>query len=60
MSGSAKPSAIGRYRVIDVLGRGSMGIVYRAHDPVIDRDVAIKLVHLDTAEAEQQADDKLQ
>ena len=35
---------IGRYRVERVLGRGAAGFVYLAHDPVIDRKVAIKLV----------------
>ena len=34
----------GRFYVKQELGRGSIGIVYLAHDPVIDRDVAIKAV----------------
>ncbi len=38
------PAAIGRYRVERLIGRGAMGEVYLAHDPVIDRQVAIKLV----------------
>lgn len=33
---------IGRFHVIRELGRGSIGSVYLAHDPVIDREVAIK------------------
>lgn len=41
------PSSIGRYRVVRVLGRGAMGAVFEAHDPVIERRVAIKLVHTD-------------
>lgn len=45
MSGDAKSatvSRIGRYEVIGEIGRGGMGIVYRAEDKLIGRDVAIK------------------
>jgi eukaryotic-like serine/threonine-protein kinase len=41
------PAMIGRYRVDSVLGRGAMGVIYRAHDPEIDRPVAIKLIRAD-------------
>lgn len=37
------PQKIGKYDVISVVGRGAMGVVYRGHDPYVDRPVAIKL-----------------
>jgi len=38
------PSKIGKYDVLGVIGRGGMGIVYKAIDPRLDRDVAIKMM----------------
>jgi ABC-type branched-subunit amino acid transport system substrate-binding protein len=44
---------LGKYRIVGPLGRGGMGDVYRAHDPIIERDVAIKLLPEELAEDEK-------
>src|SRR6185503_16244889 len=41
------PDKIGRFVVDGTLGKGGMGIVLAAHDPDLDRQVAIKLLHAD-------------
>ncbi len=35
---------LGRYKIIEIIGRGGMATVYRAHDPSFDRDVAVKII----------------
>jgi tetratricopeptide (TPR) repeat protein len=39
---------IGRYRVERIIGAGGMGVVYEAHDPELDRRIAIKLLRPDS------------
>lgn len=42
----APPQTIGRFTVLNEIGRGSYGVVYAAHDPVLGREVAIKIIPL--------------
>jgi formylglycine-generating enzyme required for sulfatase activity len=50
------PQQLGRYRVLDQLGQGSFGIVYRARDDQLHRDVAIKVAHPERITSEEEAE----
>jgi serine/threonine-protein kinase len=45
---------LGRYEIIGELGKGAMGLVYKAHDPIIDRILAIKTISLSLAMDERE------
>src|SRR6516162_7105879 len=44
---AAVPFTVGRYRVTGRLGAGGFGTVYRAHDDLLAREVAVKVFHPD-------------
>ena len=43
----------GRYKILEMIGGGGMANVYLAHDMILDRDVAVKVLRLDFANSEE-------
>ena len=51
---SPNPEKVGRYQILERVGRGGMGVLLRGIDPVLDREVAIKLMLVDFSEDAEQ------
>jgi serine/threonine protein kinase len=56
MAAPAVHDTIGKYRILDRLGRGGMGTVLKAHDSVLDRIVALKVISSDIDARHVEAD----
>src|SRR5262245_333225 len=44
MASQNVPEKIDKYQILSVIGKGAMGVVYHAYDPIVKRDVAIKVL----------------
>lgn len=56
--GCAKPfryNTIGRYQILEELGRGGFGVVYRVFDPKMEREAAVKVLHAEIAQQDGSA-----
>ncbi len=51
-----RPRELGKYRIEGVLGRGAMGIVFRAFDPRLERHVAIKTIRTELFDGRNKED----
>ncbi|MCJ7681626.1 MAG: serine/threonine protein kinase [Candidatus Aminicenantes bacterium] len=54
-------TTIGKYKLLSILGKGAMGIVYKAFDPGLNREVAVKTLHFESLHgtSEQERSDAL-
>jgi serine/threonine-protein kinase len=51
--------AVDRYTILGLIGRGGMGEVYAAHDPSLDRKVALKLMRPEAAARDERGEERL-
>lgn len=49
------PDRIGKYEIVELIGRGGMGAVYKGFDPAIRRNVAIKAINKESLDEEERA-----
>ncbi len=43
----SEPEKIGKYQILERIGRGGMGTIFKAHDPILNRPVALKVISTD-------------
>jgi serine/threonine-protein kinase len=51
----SSPERLGKYEIVEVLGKGAMGVVYKAFDPDIHRTVAIKTIRKELVDDQERA-----
>lgn len=57
---SGKMKNLGKYKITSILGKGAMGIVYRALDPDINREVAVKTIRFDLVSEEDDREEMME
>ncbi len=47
------PTTIGKYEILEGIGRGGFAVVYRAYDPALDREIALKVLKPEHVQADR-------